>query len=902
MKGMRLSELRTGQSGTIVRVGGHGAFRKRIMEMGFVRGMKVEVIRNAPLRDPVEYRVMGYNVSLRREEAARIDVVSEEELREAGDEPQSASGGENAESEDTSAGRIGREELIARFVRRKRMHRMRGLLMAGLLERRKGRPARTAAENDGYRNRRQRHSGRVPEVGADGGNGGVRKTVRVALVGNPNCGKTSLFNLACGTHEHVGNYSGVTVDAREGRLDFRGYRILIADLPGTYSLTAYSPEELYVRRYIAEQKPDVVINVADASNPERNLYLTAQLLDMEQRVVVALNMYDELERSGDRLDHRLLGTLLGVRTVPTVCRENIGVERLLEAVVAAYEGREAVRPRKVNYGKDVEEAISAVDEALAMTESLPEDYPARYLAIKLLEKDPETEKYVSRFPGGSAALEARDKAARRLADTLGTDSETAVTDARYGFIAGALRETYRPAQRGRRTRAEKIDAVLTHRIWGFPLFLLFLWIMFQSTYTLGDWPMRCIEWCVERLGEWVGGAMAPGPLRDLLADGIIGGVGGVLVFLPNILILYLFISVMEDTGYMARAAFIMDKLMHRMGLHGKSFIPLVMGFGCNVPAIMATRTIESRKSRLVTILVNPLISCSARLPVYILLIGIFFPRRGGLVLLSLYVVGILLAVLAARVFSKALIRGGDLPFVMELPPYRMPTARAVARHTWEKGVQYLRKIGGIIMIASVIIWFLGYYPRGDEAATAAARQENSYLGRIGKAVAPAMEPLGFDWRMDIGLIAGAGAKELVASTLLVLYAPDEPAAASGAAGLDVTDDASRADDGKAARGINRGEDADGTNAGSVPDGGGNINGAAEGAGRLETMAAAMGISRLTAYCYLLFILIYFPCLASLAAIRQESGSWKWALFTAFYTTALAWIVSFTVAKIGGLFL
>lgn len=900
---MRLSELRTGQSGTIVRVGGHGAFRKRIMEMGFVRGMRVEVIRNAPLRDPVEYRVMGYNVSLRREEAARIDVVSDEEMREASAEPQSAFSGDEPGGPDPDGGRISREELIARFVRRKRMHRMRGFLTAGMLGN-KSRPRHGTLESGAHRGRRRRYSVRAEETRPEGA-GGERKTVRVALVGNPNCGKTSLFNLACGTHEHVGNYSGVTVDAREGRLDFRGYRIRIADLPGTYSLTAYSPEELYVRRYIAEQKPDVIINVADASNPERNLYLTAQLLDMEQRVVVALNMYDELERSGDRLDHRLLGTLLGVRTVPTVCRENIGMERLLEAVVAAYEGREAVRPRKVNYGRDIEEAISAVDEALEMTESLPEDYPARYLAIKLLEKDPETENYVSRFPGGSAALEARDKAARRMADTLGTDSETAVTDARYGFIAGALRETYRPAQRGRRTRAEKIDAVLTHRVWGFPLFLLFLWIMFQSTYTLGDWPMRGIEWCVERLGEWVGGIMAPGPLRDLLTDGIIGGVGGVLVFLPNILILYLFISVMEDTGYMARAAFIMDKLMHKMGLHGKSFIPLVMGFGCNVPAIMATRTIESRKSRLVTILVNPLISCSARLPVYILLIGIFFPRRGGLVLLSLYVVGILLAVLAARIFSKALIRGGDLPFVMELPPYRMPTARAVARHTWEKGVQYLRKIGGIIMIASVIIWFLGYYPRGDEGATAAARQENSYLGRIGKAVAPAMEPLGFDWRMDIGLIAGAGAKELVASTLLVLYAPDEPAAASGQAGPGVTDgrdDASRADGGKADRGINRGDDADGTNVGSVPDGGGDINGAAEGAGRLETMAAAMGISRLTAYCYLLFILIYFPCLASLAAIRQESGSWKWALFTALYTTALAWIVSFTVAKIGGLFL
>ena len=391
-----------------------------------------------------------------------------------------------------------------------------------------------------------------------------------------------------------------------------------------------------------------------------------------------------------------------------------------------------------------------------------------------------------------------------------------------------------------------LDAIVTHRIWGYPIFFLFMYLMFEGTFVLGEYPMMGIEWLVEQIGDLIRNNMSEGPLKDMLVDGIVGGVGGVIVFLPNILILYFCISLMEDSGYMARAAFIMDKIMHKMGLHGKSFIPLIMGFGCNVPAIMASRTIENRKSRLITMLVNPLMSCSARLPIYLLLVGAFFPNNASLVLLSIYAIGIFLAVLLARLFSKFLVKGDDTPFVMELPPYRMPTAKSIFRHTWEKGAQYLKKMGGIIMIASIIIWFLGYYPNHDAYKTVAEQQENSYIGQLGRAIEPVIKPMGFDWKLGIGLISGVGAKELVVSTLGVLYVDDPEA-----------DEVS--------------------------------------------LAERIPITPLVAFCYMLFVLIYFPCIAALAAIKQESGSWKWALFAACYTTVLAWIVSFTVYQIGGLF-
>ena len=820
---MRLSELRTGEKGVIVKVLGHGGFRKRIVEMGFIKGKTVEVILNAPLKDPIKYRLLGYEISLRRQEADMIEVVSEQEARTM-QNPYHGSITEDVP--------VSESELVALAK-------------------------------------------------------GKRRTINVALVGNPNCGKTSLFNIASGAHEHVGNYSGVTVDAKEGFFDFQGYHFRIVDLPGTYSLSAYTPEELYVRKHIIEETPDVIINVADSSNLERNFYLTTQLIDMNVRMVIALNMYDELESSGNKLDYIKLSQLIGVPMIPTVCRRGEGIDQLFHVIIGIYEGgdflsqkgeirseiledlrdwhktyvpdhefgshkeEEDARPRgymrhiHINHGPELERSIEEVKKAISQNEDIRHKYSTRFLSIKLLENDKEIENFISTLPNGKEIIAIRNKETLRIRKVMNEDSEQAITDAKYGFITGALKETFTDNHLEKEQTTRVIDSIVTHRIWGYPIFFLFLYIMFEGTFVLGDYPMQGIEWLVDQLGNLIRNNMAEGPLKDLLIDGIIGGVGGVIVFLPNILILYFFISILEDSGYMARAAFIMDKIMHRMGLHGKSFIPLIMGFGCNVPAIMATRTIEDRKSRLITMLVNPLMSCSARLPIYLVMIGAFFPNCASFMLLCIYTAGILLAVIMARIFSKFLVKGEDSPFVMELPPARMPTSKSIMRHTWEKGAQYLKKMGGIIMIASIIIWFLGYYPQHDAYENVAEQQENSYIGQIGKAIEPVIKPLGFDWKLGIGLISGVGAKELVVSTLGVLY----------------------------------------TNEGDVE----NVN-----------LSNRIPITPLVALAYMLFVLIYFPCIATFAAIKQESGSWKWAIFTAGYTTGLAWLVAFTVFQIGSL--
>lgn len=820
---MRLSELRTGEKGVIVKVLGHGGFRKRIVEMGFIKGKTVEVILNAPLKDPIKYRLLGYEISLRRQEADMIEVVSEQEARTM-QNPYHGSITEDVP--------VSESELVALAK-------------------------------------------------------GKRRTINVALVGNPNCGKTSLFNIASGAHEHVGNYSGVTVDAKEGFFDFQGYHFRIVDLPGTYSLSAYTPEELYVRKHIIEETPDVIINVADSSNLERNFYLTTQLIDMNVRMVIALNMYDELESSGNKLDYIKLSQLIGVPMIPTVCRRGEGIDQLFHVIIGIYEGgdflsqkgeirseiledlrdwhktyvpdhefgshkeEEDARPRgymrhiHINHGPELERSIEEVKKAISQNEDIRHKYSTRFLSIKLLENDKEIENFISTLPNGKEIIAIRNKETLRIRKVMNEDSEQAITDAKYGFITGALKETFTDNHLEKEQTTRVIDSIVTHRIWGYPIFFLFLYIMFEGTFVLGDYPMQGIEWLVDQLGNLIRNNMAEGPLKDLLIDGIIGGMGGVIVFLPNILILYFFISILEDSGYMARAAFIMDKIMHRMGLHGKSFIPLIMGFGCNVPAIMATRTIEDRKSRLITMLVNPLMSCSARLPIYLVMIGAFFPNCASFMLLCIYTAGILLAVIMARIFSKFLVKGEDSPFVMELPPYRMPTSKSIMRHTWEKGAQYLKKMGGIIMIASIIIWFLGYYPQHDAYESVAEQQKNSYIGQIGKAIEPVIKPLGFDWKLGIGLISGVGAKELVVSTLGVLY----------------------------------------TNEGDVE----NVN-----------LSNRIPITPLVALAYMLFVLIYFPCIATFAAIKQESGSWKWAIFTAGYTTGLAWLIAFTVFQIGSL--
>ncbi len=782
-----MSELKTGEKAVIVKVLGHGGFRKRIVEMGFIKGKEVEVILNAPLKDPIKYKLMGYEISLRRQEAERIEVLAE---HEACQQPAASNNGNSL---------ILNEE---------------------------------EAEN------------RLQRMAMD-----KRRTINVALVGNPNCGKTSLFNIASGAHEHVGNYSGVTVDAKEGHFSFEGYNFRIVDLPGTYSLSAYSPEELYVRRHIVEETPDVIINVLDASNLERNLYLTTQLIDMNVRMVIALNMFDELEASGNTLDYQNLGKLIGVPMIPTVSRSGKGIEQLFKTIIQIYEDDEQNRSHSrhihINHGAELERSIDEVKRVISLNENIRHKFSTRFLAIKLLENDAEVMRFASQLPNGKEIARTREQEVQRLAKAINEDSEQAIMDAKYGFISGALKETFTDNHQKQENITPVIDSIVTHRIWGYPIFFLFLYLMFQLTFVLGEYPMQGIEWIVEKAGDLLRANMAEGPLKDMLIDGVVGGVGGVIVFLPNILILYFCISLMEDSGYMARAAFIMDKIMHQMGLHGKSFIPLIMGFGCNVPAIMASRTIENRKSRLITMLINPLMSCSARLPIYLVMVGAFFPGTASIVLLSIYAIGILLAVVMARLFSRFLVKGDDTPFVMELPPYRMPTMKAILRHTWEKGAQYLRKMGGIILVASIVIWALGYYPNHHSYNTVAEQQEHSYIGQIGKAIEPVIEPLGFDWKLGIGLLSGVGAKELVVSTLGVLYTNDAEA-------------------------------------------------------DTVSLRERIPITPLVAFCYMVFVLIYFPCIATLVAIKQESGSWRWAIFAALYTTLLAWVIAFAIYQIGSL--
>ena len=692
----------------------------------------------------------------------------------------------------------------------------------------------------------------------------------------------------------MGNYAGVTVDATEAHATFEGYEFNLTDLPGTYSLSCYSPEELYVRKHLFDKRPDIVINIIDASNLERNLYLTTQLVDMNLRMVCALNMYDEFERRGDQVNIETLSSLFGVPMIPTSFKTGMNVDLLFHIIINMYEGADYIdekgninpdvakeikewhdkyatkspqhhiedfaegkRPLKnyyrhihVNHGQYIERGINTVQVPLKGDKHLRQLYSTRYLAIKLLEHDKSVEQIIAGLPNADAIKDAIQQASAQIEQD---------TDAKYGFIHGALAEA--GFAEGKVTDTYKmthlIDSILSNKWLGFPIFFLLLFLMFEVTFELGQYPMDWIDEGVAWLGNLVGSAMPEGSLRSLLVDGVIGGVGSVIVFLPQILILYFFISLMEDSGYMARAAFIMDKLMHKMGLHGKSFIPLIMGFGCNVPAVMATRTIESRRSRIITMMILPFMSCSARLPIYIMITGTFFSLQyRSLAMISLYAVGILVAVVVSNIFSRLVIKGEDTPFVMELPPYRMPTAQAIGRHTWDKGKEYLKKMGGIILVASIIVWTLQYFPH-DDTLTTQQQQEQSYIGRLGKAIEPVFKPQGFNWKLDVSLIAGVGAKEIVASTLGVIYSDDDSFA----------DDESFSDD-------------------------------SEKYSRLRQQMFDDGITPLAGYCYLLFILLYFPCVATIVAIKNETGSWKWASFAAIYTTCVAWLVSAMVYQIG----
>lgn len=797
---MRLSDLKTGESAVIVKILGHGAFRKRVMEMGFVKGRKITALLAAPLRDPVKYRIMNYEVSLRRTEASLIEVMPI-----------------NTEHGDK-------------------------------------RPNDASHTHSGFASDHTMEDEGVLDEHNHGEFVGRRHTINIALIGNPNCGKTSLFNIASGAKEHVGNYSGVTVDSKSGTFKHNGYTFNIVDLPGTYSLSAYSPEERYVRTYLKDNNPDVIVNVVDASNLERNLYLTTELIDMDHSMVIALNMYDELRRSGAILDFEALGNMIGVPVVPTVSRTGEGVDKLFDTIIQVYEGKNpVVRHVHVKLSQDLEKALSEIKDALKQDKTINQQFCARYLGIKLLERDAEIEELVKESKKADELLDLRDRQLEYLErHNPGEDISSMIADDKYGFISGALAETMKQPQEQVVSTTHILDAFVTSRLFGFPLFLCVMAFIFWFTFFVGAYPADWIQEGIDWLAALVKEKMAPGPLKDLLANGVIGGVGGVIVFLPNIMILFFFISFMEDSGYMARAAFIMDKLMHKIGLHGKSFIPLVMGFGCNVPAVMACRAIESRSSKIITVLITPFMLCSARLPVYVLLIGTFFSAHAALVFLGMYLLGAVVAMVTARLLRRFFFKVDETPFVMELPPYRVPTMKTSLRHMWWKGKQYLQKMGGIILVASVIVWALDYFPLGNSDNP----DQDSYLETVGKAVQPVMEPLGCSWQGTVAIVAGVPAKEIVVSTLGVLYTGSDEA----------TDQALST--------------------------------------RLTAPNPVTGVPDFTAasaLAFMIFILLYCPCLATVVAIVKETGHWGYGLFTIFYNTAVAWVLAFAAYRIALLF-
>jgi ferrous iron transport protein B len=821
---VKLSEVHHNKTVVISKVLGHGSFRKRISEMGFVKGKEVKVIKKAPFNGPVEFKILNYNISLRKSEAELIEVVTIDEF------------------EKTSNGNY--EGVID--------------LNINLVD----------------------QSERT-------------KTINIALVGNPNSGKTSLFNYISGSKEKVGNYSGVTVDVKKATFKTKGYTFNFYDLPGTYSLTAYSKEEIYVRRFIYEQTPDIVINVLDATNLERNLFLTTQLIDMDLRIVVALNMYDELEKKNLYFNRDDIAKLLGIPFIPTTSSRGIGLDNLIDKAIEVFEGSDTIsRHIHINYGKDLEQSIRIIRDKIRENKPITDKISSRFLAIKVLEKDKQVIELLSSYSNFSEIEKTSKKEIRKIETLENERSETVITDAKYSFITGALKETFRDPNIKKTTLSEKIDNVLTHKYFGFLIFNAILFLMFFATFKLGSYPTNWIDTGVSAFGSFVANVMQPGMLRDLLVNGIINGAGSVLVFLPNILILFFFIAILEGTGYMARAAFIMDKIMHRFGLHGRSFIPLIMGFGCNVPAILATRSLRNRGDRILTMLIIPFMSCSARLPIYILIISAFFEKYQALYLIGIYSIGVVFAFVTAQILNKTVFKNKETPFVMELPTYRLPTVRNILFHMWDKTQHYLRKIGTVVLLGVIIIWALEYFPRETEHSNRflneieniqnstdfnsiekenkievinqqleADRLENSYLGMLGKTIEPTLRPLGFDWKMSISLLAGLPAKEIIVSTMGVLYQS--------------SDDKTSV---KLKNKIQNERHASGKRIGQ----------------KVFTTPSALA--------FLIFILIYFPCFGVIATIKNESGSWKWAAFTVGYTTTLAWIAAFIVYNVSSLIL
>ena len=816
---MRLSELLTGQEAYIAGIKGDSAIKNRIHEMGFVGGKKVKAIKSAPFKDPIEYDIMGYKLTIRRKDAEMVMIEPEKSENTNIKTYQFT----DLPSEQTFTGKINLQNLKI-----------------------------------------------------------DKKTFTIALVGNPNCGKTTIFNYATNSKERVANYSGVTVAAKEASFKIDDFTLRVIDLPGTYSLRPYSPEELYVYDYLVNHTPDLVINVVDAGNLERNLFLTTQLIDLGINTVIAFNMVDELAKNNTKVDHKKIGDMLGIPFVPTIGKKGRGINDLFRTAIQVYKGEnKTVRKVNISYREEIDKAIEKILKHLNTTDA-PAGFCNKFVALQILCGDTVQNKFVS-----DAFNRECSEMHSYIESILGNHINTEIVNTRYGYVQGALAETCHQRKIPKVNLTQKIDKFLTNKILGLPIFFGIIWFIFFATFKLGEVPMNGID----AVFGWLSGVVSdllPGSIfTTMLTDGIIGGVGGVIIFLPNIIILFFLISLLEDSGYMARTAFLMDKTMHKVGLHGKSFIPLLMGFGCNIPAIMATRTIESKRDRIVTMFIIPFMSCSARLPVYVLFISAFFPNSQSLILFSIYGVGIVAALLTALILNKTVFRKTESPFVMELPPYRIPTLKAVSKHTWFKTSHFIKKMGTVILLASIVVWAMGYFPRDKEIISKydkqiesvqiskttdnanevdlkvndltvvkdAALLEQSYISRIGKVMEPVFSPLGFDWKMSVSILTGVMAKEVVVSSMGILY--------------------------------QAGADSDETSQSLIS--------------KLRKSKEESQVPLVAYLSFLVFVLLYFPCLGTLIAIKKETSGLKWTLFIAAYPIAFAWITSFIIFQVGSLF-
>jgi ferrous iron transport protein B len=658
------------------------------------------------------------------------------------------------------------------------------------------------------------------------------KKIRVAVAGNPNVGKTTLFNAITGARQKVGNWPGVTVEKKVGSKEYSGHMLEIVDLPGTYSLTAYSADEVVARDYILEEKPDVVVQVLDSTNLERNLYLSTQLLEMGVNLILALNMSDLSEKRGDRIDIQGFEKFLGAKVIRTTAKEGKGIDSLLDAVIKKAGAESSAHD--IGYGKEIEEKIRNLEKILAEDKSLAEKYPLRWLSVKLLEGDENARSKIS-----NSRVEPE---VEKFLSNLDLDiCEAEIADKRYEFISRLLPQVCTTCVE-KASPSDMVDKVLTNKYLGIPIFLALMWGMFELTFTFASPFMEIIDTFFGWLAEAVAANIGSAWLASLLGDGLIAGVGAVILYIPNIFILFFLLSLLEDSGYLARAAFIMDKLMYSMGIQGKSFIPMLMGFGCTLPAVMATRVIEDEKDRLITILVTPFMSCGARMPVYVLLAGTFFGRQAGSVIFGIYVLGILVAILSAKLFRTFLFKGKPSPFIMELPPYHRPSIGNSLKYMKNQGVIYLKKVSTVIVGGVAFIWLLAYFPSGVEYGSA-----ESYVGSLGKLLEPLVAPIGFDWKIAVALIFGFLAKEVVLGSLGTLYgAGDDEGMLSSVLAADPT----------------------------------------------FTPAIALGL--------MVFTLLYVPCIGAVAVIKKETGSWKWMIFAAAYSTVIAWVLSFIFVRLGNI--